>query len=189
MFCGFIGGIGDCWFMSALAVVAERHDLIAKLFHVEPTGTVAQTSNVIGAYSIRLFLDGEWVSVIVDDALPVSSNPRRDAIAVNFNNFAFCRCGSAESGGQQLWASILEKAYAKAHGSYQAISGGEVHEALINLTGAPSLSVTFDSSHFNSERLWRSLVRWRGDKLPMGSATAHDPLLKEVGICGGHAYR
>ena len=26
------GGVGDCWFMSALAVVAERHDLIAKLF-------------------------------------------------------------------------------------------------------------------------------------------------------------
>eukprot|EP00967_Tisochrysis_lutea_P007664 scaffold9164_cov29-Tisochrysis_lutea.AAC.2 len=29
-------------------------------------------------------------------------------------------------GGQQLWASMVEKAYAKAHGSYQAISGGMV---------------------------------------------------------------
>ena len=26
------GGVSDCWFMSALAVVAEGHDLIAKLF-------------------------------------------------------------------------------------------------------------------------------------------------------------
>ena len=25
------GGVGDCWFMSALAVVAERHDLMRKL--------------------------------------------------------------------------------------------------------------------------------------------------------------
>ncbi|CAE7706773.1 Top3alpha, partial [Symbiodinium sp. KB8] len=25
------GGVGDCWFMSALAVVAERHDLMSKL--------------------------------------------------------------------------------------------------------------------------------------------------------------
>ena len=24
------GGVGDCWFMSALAVVADRHDLIAR---------------------------------------------------------------------------------------------------------------------------------------------------------------
>ena len=40
------------------------------------------------------------------------------------------RCGSA-TGAQQLWASLVEKAYAKAHGSYQSISGGWVAEALL----------------------------------------------------------
>ena len=47
---------------------------------------------------------------------------------------AFCRCSSA-TGVQQLWASLVEKAYAKAHGSYQSISGGWVAEALLDLTG------------------------------------------------------
>ena len=76
------GGVGDCWcphtqtspchmlpihlrshltrafvarrrFMSALAVVAERHDLIARLF--------AETAvNSAGCYCLRFFLDGEW---------------------------------------------------------------------------------------------------------------------------------
>ena len=79
--------MGDCWFLSALAVVAERHDLIAKLF-------VDTAPNKAGAYLLRLFLvrvcvcvcvqgvrgegflvrvcgwcvqDGEWRHVLVDD--------------------------------------------------------------------------------------------------------------------------
>ena len=52
------GGVGDCWFLSALAVVAERHDLIAKLF----ADTTRTTS---GCYNIRLFLDGAWRSILV----------------------------------------------------------------------------------------------------------------------------
>lgn len=37
--------MGDCWFLSALAVIAQRHDLIAKLFlstAVSPTGYARQ---------------------------------------------------------------------------------------------------------------------------------------------------
>ena len=121
------GGVGDCWFMSALAVVAERHDLIANLFAADTA------RNAAGCYCLRLFLDGQWSSVVIDDLLPVTAAPRREQLAFD-TRLAFCRCGSA-SGAQQLWASLVEKAYAKAHGSYQAISGGWVAEALLDLTG------------------------------------------------------
>ncbi|CAE7871952.1 Capn15, partial [Symbiodinium necroappetens] len=47
------GGVGDCWFMSALAVVAERPDLVLRLF-----GDTAR--NQAGCYQVNLFLDGEW---------------------------------------------------------------------------------------------------------------------------------
>ena len=36
---------------------------------------------------------------------------------------------------KELWVSVLEKAYAKMYGSYQAIEGGLVHLALVDLTG------------------------------------------------------
>jgi len=63
--------------------------------------------------------------VLIDDRLPVSSTPRRAELAFA-SRLAFCRCTSA-TGEQQLWASLVEKAYAKAHGSYQAISGGQIN--------------------------------------------------------------
>ena len=152
------GGVGDCWFMSALAVVAERHDLIAKLFSAGtcpsrparchlcrsccralPVLISGTARNSAGCYCIRLFLDGRWRVVVVDDRLPITPKPRREHLAFG-SRLAFCRCADA-MGKQQLWASLVEKAYAKSHGSYQAISGGHVAEALLDLTGARSLDI------------------------------------------------
>ena len=93
------GGVGDCWFLSALAVVAERHDLIAKLFE-----STAPSKD--GKYAVRLFLDGAWRRVVVDDRLPCTSNPRR-AERTFGTGLAFSRASN-----NQLWVSILQKAYA-----------------------------------------------------------------------------
>ena len=122
------GGVGDCWFMSALAVVAERHDLIAKIFGADTA------RNKAGLYCLRLFMDGKWASVWISDELPVTeSQDARPSPSTQSSPFAGAARRREE---QQLWASLVEKAYAKCHGSYQSISGGWVAEALLDLTGA-----------------------------------------------------
>lgn len=165
------GAVGDCWFLSALAVVAERHDLIARLF--------ADTApNSAGCYNIRLFLDGEWQSVLVDDMLPCTNTSRSLDPGLAFSRAANC----------QLWVCLLEKAYAKAHGSYHAISGGEIAEALLDLTGAPTFSLNFDDPKFNLDVFWSRLVHYKKNQFPMGCATASNPDLRAVGLVGNHAY-
>ena len=123
-----------------MAVVAERPELIGRVLP-----PAAQRPNPPGAYLVRLFLDGYWQATVVDAWLPCL--PPEDAAAAaagkrppkratkaaargNPEGLAFSRAGEG-----QLWAPLLEKAYAKAHGCYSAISGGQVAEALVELGG------------------------------------------------------
>lgn len=57
------GGIGSCWFISALSVIAERPELLSNIL-------VTKTYNASGLHQIRLCKRGEWVTVNIDDYLP-----------------------------------------------------------------------------------------------------------------------
>ena len=192
------GGLGDCWFLAALSVVAERHDLIARLFVETPR-------NSAGAYALRLFMDGLWTTVVVDDRLPCTEKPRRENMVADVRRaplinaskaarlaYVRSRCAQTERMTNvptpTLWASLIEKAYAKAHGSYQSISGGQIAEALLDLTGCPTFAMNLGDRDFDSEKLWRNLVKWKRLSYPMGCATDPVPDLREVGLCGSHAY-
>ena len=71
----------------------------------------------------------------------------------------------------QLWVSIVEKGYAKLHGSYFSISGGFVEEAMLDLTGAPVHTIDFTHSLFNMQVFWRQLQHYRRMQFPMGCGT------------------
>lgn len=97
------GSLGDCYFLSALSALAEKPQRIKKLFvneNLEP--------NKASLYGLKFCNSGEWVCIIVDDWLPTI-----------YNQPIF-----ADSEGPYLWVSIIEKAYAKLHGSYSAIESG-----------------------------------------------------------------
>lgn len=115
------GFLGDCWFLSALASLAERPGMVRRLF-------VTQEYNKEGIYKIRICKNGEWVTVTVDDYIPCRYN----------GGPLFSRGSSNE-----LWVILIEKAYAKLHGSYQALDGGLTAQAMYDLSGCPTDRIDF----------------------------------------------
>jgi hypothetical protein len=164
------GAVGNCWFLSALAVVAEKEHLIQNLFpHTQ--------LNAVGCYQVNLCLDGKWTPVIIDSYLPVMERKRKQDS--HFVEAAFCAVPSG-----QLWPALIEKAYAKAHGSYAQLSGGFIAEAFMDMTGAPTETIVFSNDTEWKELLWTRLLSFHQAGFLMGVATSRGG----DGLVGGHAY-
>mmetsp|Transcript_26752 Transcript_26752/g.88938 ORF Transcript_26752/g.88938 Transcript_26752/m.88938 type:complete len:213 (-) Transcript_26752:290-928(-) len=109
------GNLGDCYFLSAVANVANSAALIARLFPGN------QEINKAGIYAVRFWRDGEYRIVVVDDYLPLRADGR------------LVMAGS--QGNKEFWVPIAEKAWAKLNGSFMAIKGGQQDYAMLALTG------------------------------------------------------
>eukprot|EP01018_Ginkgo_biloba_P017061 Gb_09128 [translate_table: standard] len=166
------GRLGDCWFLSAVAVLTE----VSRISEV----IITPQYNEEGVYTVRFCIQGEWVPVVVDDWIPCESRGKPA--------FATSRKGN------ELWVSILEKAYAKLHGSYEALEGGLVQDALVDLTGGAGEEIDMRSAQAQidlaSGRLWSQLLRFKqeGFLLGAGSPSGSDVHVSSSGIVQGHAY-
>lgn len=74
-----LGYLGNCWFLSALAVVSERPDILEKLF-------ITKQYNHFGIYEMRLCVDGLWQNIIVDDYFPCHKRNRQMIFGVGRKN-------------------------------------------------------------------------------------------------------
>lgn len=113
--------LGNCWFLSVVAVVAHVHpELIESLF-------ITKDINREGIFALKFWRDGVWTPVITDAYFP--------SVSGKYFRFGRCRCNTA------LWVPLLEKAYAKLHGGYKVLKGGRCADAFYDLTGMPCVSI------------------------------------------------
>jgi hypothetical protein len=88
---------------------------------------------------------------------------------------------------------MLEKAFAKLYGSYGALEGGWVHDALVDLTGgvAETADIRAEADGaFGGAAFWSRLLshHQRGHLLGAGSPAGADSEVSDGGIVLGHAY-
>ncbi len=172
------GGLGDCYFLSALAEVAKDSPAtISSMF----------ISNGDNTYTVRFYANGKADYVTVNTQLPVDQ----------YGRFVFADMGAmAKSAGNELWVALAEKAFVQWHqtglegegssntsaNQYTAISGGWMGTALSEITGkAASMfnSVSSSNSFSNFVQAFNA-----GDLMEFGSVSS--PTLSTV--VGNHAY-
>uniref|UniRef100_A0A914CUD3 Calpain catalytic domain-containing protein n=1 Tax=Acrobeloides nanus TaxID=290746 RepID=A0A914CUD3_9BILA len=112
------GSIADCWLLAAVATISMCDGLF---FHVVPPDQgFSKKEGYAGVFHFHFWRYGEWVEVVVDDRLPTYN---KSLIFMHSKD------------GNEFWSALLEKAYAKIYGSYNAIQFGYTSEAIQDMSG------------------------------------------------------
>ncbi|CAN0393668.1 unnamed protein product, partial [Ectocarpus sp. 12 AP-2014] len=195
------GRLDDTWLLGALGVLASHPGiLIENLFASEPDDFVRY-----GVYTCRqatvstFYKNGEWQEVVTDSRIPCAHNSKSKGDDILLGQRVPGNPTPMYGHGLNLneqWVSMLEKAYAKLHGSYESINGGSVGEALVDLTGGCCEKISFTSERIKpmmeDGSLWETLRSHVSPEYVVACVQA-DPnrgacIDNETGLLVNHAY-
>ncbi|XP_055380827.1 calpain-A-like [Condylostylus longicornis] len=164
------GELGDCWLLAATANLTQDSNLF---FKVIPSDQGFDESYA-GIFHFRFWQYGKWIDVVVDDRLPTYRGELMYMHSTEKNEF---------------WSALLEKAYAKLHGSYEALKGGTTCEAMEDFTGGVTEWYEMKDAPAN---LFNILYKGFERNSMMGCSLEPDPNVLEAetesGLIRGHAY-
>ncbi|GLV45685.1 Calpain C [Carabus blaptoides fortunei] len=152
------GKMGDRWLVSCLGVLYLSKGLF---YRVVPADQTFQQEQYAGVFRFRLWWCGEWTEVLVDDRLPTVHG-----------RLAFLQAQHSE----QFWPGLLEKAYAKLHGSYEALKYGTLLDGLADLTGGITENIPIRQDATSCGRILNKLL----EMTSVVTCTAQPPSTQQI---------
>ncbi|KAK4946211.1 hypothetical protein LTR10_014723 [Elasticomyces elasticus] len=204
------GSVGDCWFLAAISSLGCNQQFIDRVCVIQ--------DQAVGVYGFVFHRDGDWHHCIIDDKLFLRAPNYDESGDVVLGQYGVRRSNQEDQyqelfqrGSQALyfaqcrdqnetWVSLLEKAYAKAHGDYASISGGQTGEAIEDLTGGVTTEI-YTTNILDTEAFWKNELSRIGKDFVFSCAAARwrewRPYLvvnervreeRRSGIVSQHAY-
>jgi hypothetical protein len=99
-----------------------------------------------GVYTTRLYKNGQWVEIVCDTRVPCAPPASKLVVVPGLKSAtSLVPIGCRAENANELWVPLIEKAFAKFHGTYESLNGGCVGEALVDLTGGSLETIVLSS--------------------------------------------
>lgn len=174
------GALGDCYLLAAMAAVARANpESIRKLIKDNGDGTYDVTLQV---YKHWFSLSRSPVTVKVTPTFPTASG----------GSPAYAKTGDMGKDGPELWAMLIEKAYAQYEGGYDEIGeGGQPGQAMEMLTGLDETKIK--TNNMTETQIINVINTALKQKWPITTYTRDfgkkkDKEARKLKVVGNHAY-